>query len=105
MAKEYGTRELIGLCARMASMLAWSIIAIAHLLALHLIALAMWWFHVTPEAVASAARDMLDATWWKVAGGVGLTAAGLSLGYWRFVRWVHRRPLGAWLRKRLLSIE
>lgn len=87
----------------LAFLMSWLTLAVLHLLLAVLGLLALWWFQVTPAAVASAARGALESTTLAVAGAVGLSLLGALSAYVAALQWLWPRTFGAWLATQLLS--
>jgi hypothetical protein len=81
----------------LALVVCWTILGCLHLLLALLVALAMWWWQVTPEQAQAAARDALASTSFVVAGAIGLSALGVLSGYVALTRWIWWKTFGQWL--------
>lgn len=101
---EFGTKELIGACARLTALLVWAFIAIAHLLLIDLLIAAMWWTHVTPEIVSTAFLDMLESKPIALAGLLGFSGATIATVYWKLIRWAHKLSGTGWLGRFVLGL-
>lgn len=82
---------------RLSFVVAWMGFVMAHLLLLCLALLLLWLLQVTPQALAEAAASLASTKPVAVLSAVGLSVAGLIVGYWRLAvrmqRWAVAGPL------------
>jgi len=82
---------------RLASLIVWMFIAIAHLAVIAAFLLAIWATQTTPAEVAEVLRTALESKPVAVGVALGASALGVLGMYWKLVRWAHRASGAGWL--------
>ena len=87
----------------LSKIVSWMALCCLHLAGLLLVALAMWWWQITPDQVRSVVQAALASTTLSVAGAVGLSLLGVLSAYAAAMRWIWPRTFGQWLVSYLIS--
>ena len=77
--------------SQLCRLIAWVVIALAHLALLWLLALVAWWHHLTPEATAAFGQQLLQSTTAAALGAAGLSGATLLAAWAWLMRQLHRQ--------------
>lgn len=93
---------LLHLTKRLAMIVGWLVISVAHLAVLTAILVALWATQTTPADALGLYRDLSASKPIAVAGALGVSAIGVAAGYWKLVRWMHRSAHGGWLLRYLM---
>ncbi len=80
---------------RLTVLVAWLIIATAHLAAFCLVAVLLWWLQVGPDQTTGWVRGLLQSPTGALLGIAGLSAASLVAAYGWLLRRVYRRLIDA----------
>lgn len=92
---------------RLAMLVSWCFVGLAHAALAVVLGLLLWWFQVTPEGVSSTLQTWSESKPFAVLSAAGLSAASLFAAYWWLVARLRRAAISGWLLDYLLqdSIE
>ena len=96
------TNVLWRFMARLAGLVVWTIIAIAHLLVAVVLLAVLWWTQATPADVQTALHAWIESKPAVAAATLGVSALGILGGYWKLVKWAHRASSSGWLFRYLM---
>ncbi len=82
---------------RLAVLVSWMLIALAHLTIACLALFALWAFQLTPTDIQTGFQAMVSAKPVLTYVALGGSAFGLTAGYWKLVRWAHKATYSGWL--------
>lgn len=77
-----------GAIAKLAAAQIWQAIFIFHFA---LLALVFWLFQITPHSIQAAILRTPEPALWKILSALGISVLGLAFGYWKILRWAHKK--------------
>jgi len=100
---EDAVHGLMGVTARMVSLLAWMLVLLVHLALLVLALAAMWYWQVPPSEVTRWVLSLVPKTFASTAGGIlgflGLSAGAALWAYAKAWQWLRAARLLPWSRR------
>lgn len=87
---------------RLAELLTWGLIALAHLTLAWIALFALWALQVSPTDIQTGFQAMAYSKPVLIYGGLGGSILGVAALYWKLIRWAHKATYSGWLYRFLM---